>query len=87
MVTWGLKFRTQQPIGLDIGNNSIKMIQFDIDDEQISVIAADETRIDAGINGDEQSRRSFIVSAIKRMLVSGGFQGRNVVSCLPSDRR
>ncbi len=86
MVTWGLKFRTQQPIGLDIGNNSIKMIQFDIDDEQISVIAADETRIDAGINGDEQSRRSFIVSAIKRMLVSGGFQGRNVVSCLPSDK-
>ena len=86
MVSWGLKFRTQQPIGLDIGHNSIKMIQLDIDDEQISVIAADEIHIDAGINSDEQSRRSFIVSAIKRILSSGSFQGRNVVSCLPSDK-
>jgi Tfp pilus assembly PilM family ATPase len=56
MVAWGLNIRGQQPIGLDIGHNSIKMIQLLIDDEQISVIAADETRIDAGINGDEQSR-------------------------------
>ncbi|MHC4440236.1 MAG: hypothetical protein ACYS3S_23040, partial [Planctomycetota bacterium] len=86
MVSWGLKFRTQQPIGLDIGHNSIKMIQLDIDEEQVSVIAADETRIDTSINGEEQSRRSFVVSAIKRMLASGGFQGRNVVSCLPSDK-
>ncbi|MGB2864911.1 MAG: pilus assembly protein PilM [Sedimentisphaerales bacterium] len=86
MVSWGLKIRGQQPIGLDIGHNSIKMIQLVIDDEQISVVAADETRIDAGINGDEQSRRSFIVSAIKRMLANGSFQGRNVVSCLPSDK-
>jgi type IV pilus assembly protein PilM len=86
MVAWGLKFRTQQPIGLDIGHNSIKMIQLDIRDEQISIIAADEARIDAGINGDEQSRRVFIISAINRMLASGSFQGRNVVSCLPSDK-
>ena len=86
MVTWGLKFRTQQPIGLDIGHNSIKMIQLNISDEQISVIAADETHIDAEINGDEQLRRNFIVSAIKQMLLNGGFQGRNVVSCLPSDK-
>lgn len=86
MVTWGLKIRGQQPIGLDIGHNSIRMIQLVIDDEQISVIAADETHIDAGINGDEQSRRSFIVSAIKQMLANGSFQGRNVVSCLPSDK-
>ena len=86
MVSWGLKFRTQQPIGLDIGHNSIKMIQLDIDDEQISVIAADETRIDNSINTEEQPRRNFVVSSIKRMLANGGFQGRNVVSCLPSDK-
>jgi len=86
MVAWGLNIRGQQPIGLDIGHNSIKMIQLVINDEQISVIAADETRIDANINGDEQARRSFIISAIKRMLASGGFQGRNVVSCLPSNK-
>ena len=86
MVAWGLTIRGQQPIGLDIGHNSIKMIQLLIDDEQISVIAADEARIDADVNGDEQTRRSFVVSAIKRMLANGSFQGKNVVSCLPSNK-
>jgi type IV pilus assembly protein PilM len=86
MVAWGLKIRGQQPIGLDIGHNSIKMIQLSINEEQISVIAADETRIDAGVNSDEQLRRGFIVSSMKRMVANGGFVGRNVVSCLPSDK-
>ena len=86
MIAWGLKIRGQQPIGLDIGHNSIKMIQLLINDEQISVIAADETRIDAAVNSDEQSRRNFIVPSLKRMIANGGFVGRNVVSCLPSDK-
>ena len=86
MVSWGLKIRGQQPIGLDIGHNSIRMIQLLVDDEQISVIAADETHIDAGVNDDEQARRSFVISAIKRMLANGSYHGRNVVSCLPSDK-
>jgi len=86
MVAWGLKIRGQQPIGLDIGHNSVRMIQLSIDDEQISVIAADETHIDAGVNDDEQARRGFVVSAIKQMLANGGYQGRNVVSCLPSGK-
>lgn len=86
MVPWGLKIRSQQPIGLDIGHNSIKMIQLSINEGRISVIAADETRIDAGVNSDQQVRRDFIVSSMKRMLANGGFLGRNVVSCLPSDK-
>jgi len=86
MVSWGLKIRGQQPIGLDIGHKSIRMIQLSIDDEQISVIAADETHIDACVNDDEQARRSFVISAIKQMLANGGYQGRNAVSCLPSGK-
>jgi len=86
MVAWGLKIRGQQPIGLDIGHKSIRMIQLSIDDEQISVIAADETHIDACVNDDEQARRSFVISAIKQMLANGGYQGRNAVSCLPSGK-
>ncbi len=86
MLFWGLKIRGQQPIGLDIGHNSIRMIQLLIDDEQISVIAADETHIDAGVNDDEQARRRFVISAIKRMLANGSYHGRNVVSCLPNDK-
>jgi type IV pilus assembly protein PilM len=72
-----------RPIGLDIGHNSIKMIQLVINGEQISVLAADEARIDSGINGDEQTKKEYIVSSIKQMLSRGNFHGKNVVSCLP----
>ena len=86
MISWKLKTASCRPIGLDIGHNSIKMIQLAVNDGQISVIAADETRIDPGINGDAQERRSFIVSAVKQMLAENNFRGKNVVSSLPSDK-
>ena len=86
MVSWGLKTRGLRPIGLDIGHNSIKMIQLAIDGRQISVLAADEIRIDAAVKEDEQAGRNFAVSAMKRMLDRGNFQGRNVVSCVPNGK-
>jgi type IV pilus assembly protein PilM len=85
MISWGLKTRGLQPIGLDIGHNSIKMIQLLINGEQLSVIAAQKARIDPGINGDGQARKSFVISAIRRMLTEGNFHGRDIVSCLPND--
>ena len=86
MINWKLKTRGLQPIGLDIGHNSVKMIQLVRNGGQIRVIAADKVRVDPGIDGDGEERRSFVISAIKRMLAEGNFRGRSVVSCLPNDR-
>lgn len=86
MLSWNLKTRGLRPIGLDIGHNYIKMLQLVISDRQIGVLAADKVRIDPKINGDGQERRQFVVSAIKQVLADGDFRGRNVVSCLPSDK-
>jgi len=85
MISWGLKTRGLQPIGLDIGHNSIKMIQLLANGEQLSVIAAQKARIDHGVNGDGQERSRFVISAIRQMLAEGNFHGRNVVSSLPND--
>jgi len=78
--------RGSGPIGLDIGHNSIKMIQLAMSGGRISILAADKVRVETSINGDAGERRSFVISAIKRMLVEGKFRGRNVVSCLPNDK-
>jgi len=86
MLSWNLKIRGLRPIGLDIGHNYIKMLQLVISDRQIRVLAADKVRIDPKINGDAQERKQFVVSAIKQILADGDFRGRNVVSCLPSDK-
>jgi type IV pilus assembly protein PilM len=62
------------------------MIQLAINGGHISILAAHKARVDACINGDEQERRSFVISTIKQMLAEGNFRGRSVVSCLPNDR-
>ena len=93
MIGWKLKTRGLRPIGLDIGHNYIKMIQLAMNGGHMSILAADKVRIDASINGDGEEGprkagtqgRSFVISAIKRMLAEGNFRGRNVVSCLPND--
>ncbi len=85
MVSLGFKTRSLRPIGLDIGRNSIKMVQLQVNGEQLSVVAAEKTRVDPNINGDMQKRRRFVISAITRMLEVGNFGGRNVISCLPND--
>ena len=80
MINWRLKTRDLQPIGLDIGHNSIKMIQLAVNGEDVSVLAADKVRIDSDISNEGTERRDFIVSAVKKMLVDGNFNGREVVS-------
>jgi len=84
MVGWGIKNRGQRPIGLDVGHGSIKMIQLLIDGGRMSVLAADETRIETDANADEHLRRNAIVSAVRQMLAKGNFHGKDVISCLPS---
>jgi len=86
MINWKMKTRGQRPIALDIGHNSVKMIQLAINGGHISVLAADKARIDSRINGDPGERRNFVVSKIKQMLAEGNFRGKKVISCLPSDR-
>jgi len=86
MMNWNLKTRSVQPIGLDIGHNSVKMIQLSVSSGQISVLAADKTRIKANVDEDAQAFREDVVSAMKQMLSRGRFQGRSVVSCLPNEK-
>ena len=86
MINWKMKTRGQRPIGLDIGHNSIKMIQLAINGGRISVLAADKARIEPRINGDMEERRSFIVAKIRQMLAEGSFRGKKVISALPNDR-
>lgn len=78
-----LKTKTS-PIGLDIGRNSIKMLQMQLDGERVIVTAADERQLNPEISEDEQARTEATIAAIKEMLVRGEFHKREVITCLPS---
>jgi len=86
MISWKLRTSRQLPIGLDIGHNSIKMIQLAVRAEGVSVLGAESVQIDPSAKGDEQQRRNFIVAALKQMLADGAFRGKNVVSSLPNGK-
>ena len=72
------------PIALDIGSNSVKMLQFTRNNGQISVAAADKIQCKPQLTDDPQQRKSFIVDSIQEMIRRGGFSGTKVVSCLPN---
>ena len=73
------------PIGLDLGHDSIKMIQLSRCGEIISVLAAEEEQFPPDIEAQTPEREEFIISTVRQMLSRGNFSGRDVVSCLSND--
>ncbi len=86
MILDRLRIRGLRPIGLDIGYNSIRMIQLAAHAGQVSLVASAETNIDAGIRDDHQARKRFTISAIQQMITQGSFVGKKVVSCLSNEK-
>jgi type IV pilus assembly protein PilM len=84
MINW-LGRNTIHPIGLDIGHSSIKMIQLCQDDKAVRVIAASDIVIDPALGDDPAARREFVISSLRQIHSQGGFSGKQVISCMPSD--
>lgn len=82
----GIKNKNFGRIGIDIGNDSIKMLQLAENNGRNFVLAADRTVIPQDVRRDEGSVRDFIISAVKRMHLESGFYGKGVVSALPVDK-
>ncbi|MGA2915084.1 MAG: pilus assembly protein PilM [Sedimentisphaerales bacterium] len=74
------------PIGLDVGCNSVKMLQFESSGDRTSVISADEASINPEVWDDQQGAKDATITAIKEILARGHFQKREVISCLPSSK-
>jgi len=73
------------PIGLDIGYNSIKMLQFAQNNGQIRVAAAEKVQFKSDLGDDADARKDFIVKSIRDAIRRGQFSGTKVVSCIPND--
>ncbi len=73
------------PIALDVGSNSIKMLQFVQSKGYIRLAAIDKIQCKFDMRADPEKSKAFIVESIKEMLRRGSFTGTKVVSCLPND--
>jgi type IV pilus assembly protein PilM len=74
-----------QPIGLDIGFDSIKMLQVEVTGQTLSVVAAARESLPLAARERPELRLPLAMDVIKRMLRHGKFVGRRVIAPLPRD--
>ena len=74
--------RNRWPIALDIGAESIKMLQMQWSGGALSVRACGRWRLPVGGAETPEARRELVVGAVREMLRAGGFQGNRVISAL-----
>ena len=83
----GIPFTSRRwPIGLDLGADSIKMLQMQRSSGQIRVSACGRWQVPASIDANPAQYREAAASAIGNMLREGKFRGRRAVSALSSDQ-
>jgi type IV pilus assembly protein PilM len=74
-----------QPIGLDIGFDSIKMLQLEALGQSLSVVAAARQQFPEEVRTQPELRLPLAVDMIRKMLRQGGFIGRDIVTSLPRE--
>jgi type IV pilus assembly protein PilM len=74
-----------QPIGLDIGHKSLKMVQLAVGEDRIRVLAARRVALDADVAPDGPQWERAVIEGVCRLLSDNPFRGRQVVSALPID--
>jgi type IV pilus assembly protein PilM len=72
----------RQPIALDIGSDSVKMLQMQQVDAVVSVGACGRWRFPDNAPADPAQRKGLVVAAVREMLKTGDFKGRRVISAL-----
>jgi type IV pilus assembly protein PilM len=74
-----------QPIGLDIGHDSVKLLQVEVIDQSLKVRAAARRALDAATRGKGETSLDSALAAAADLLKQGGFAGRSIVAALPRE--
>jgi type IV pilus assembly protein PilM len=80
----GLFGRSCNPLAIDFGTESIKMLQLQSQNGQHRLVAAAGIAVPDAVRSDPAAWDAFAVDAIREQLSIAGFKGRKVVTCLPA---
>src|SRR5580704_14179782 len=72
-----------QPIGLDIGHDSVKMLQLEVDGSNLTVRAAARRELDPSTRGEDALDTALGIAA--QLIKRGSFIGRRVIAALPRE--
>lgn len=73
------------PIGVDFGTETLRLAQVSCaQGEAVRIVAAASLDVPTTARNDPQQRIQFLISALKELIPSGGFKGKQAVLGLPS---
>jgi type IV pilus assembly protein PilM len=73
------------PIGVDVGHDSVKMIQLERRGDSLTVLAAARAPLPPEARTDAKARLPAAVEIIRQMLRRHSFRGRRIVTALPRE--
>jgi len=73
------------PIGADLGSSTIKLAQLRLADDQYELLGADSRQIPPECQADQDQRMAFMADAIRAMLKTKTFTGRQSIVSIPAE--
>ena len=80
---WFLKNRTYS-IGVDVGRDSLKLVQLGENGGHISVIAGGSENRPKNVNAGSASWQRWAIETIRKLTANGRFRGREAIAALPA---
>jgi type IV pilus assembly protein PilM len=74
-----------QPIGVDLGADSVKMIQLAVAEESLSVVAAARQPLPDEARAHPEVRLAVSMDLVRQMVRNNGFVGRHIIAALPRE--
>jgi type IV pilus assembly protein PilM len=74
-----------QPIGLDIGHDSVKLLQLQANGNMVAVRAAASSAIESDPTKKSEASLDAAMAVVGRLMQNGGFAGRRVIASLPRE--
>ncbi|MEM7626843.1 MAG: pilus assembly protein PilM [Planctomycetota bacterium] len=80
----GKRKNSDFPIGLDVGDHGVRLLQLSKRGGKLTAVAAAQARLPEGLKAQSDAYHAAVAEAIGRSLAAGGFAGNRVVSALPA---
>ena len=71
-------------IGVDIGDDSLKLVQLGEDGNAISLIAGQTENLPEGVKAGSSQWQRWAIMTIRQLASNGDFQGKEVIAALPA---
>ena len=71
-------------IGVDVGDDSLKLVQLGENGNGISLIAGQSENLPEGVKAGSSQWQRWAIDTIRQLTSKGGFQGKEVIAALPA---